>query len=63
MFTQLRTGEAVLVIAALEGRTARCLAVLHALIECLKRAIYAPHHVLQDLGIDYAVWQSFFDAG
>src|SRR5262249_36761349 len=55
VLTHLRVGEAVVALASVEARVARCLASLDAAEEGLEGPIYALHHVLQDLAVDRAV--------
>jgi hypothetical protein len=48
----------------MQSRVARFLACVDAAEERLKCAIYAQHHVLQDLGVDLAIFgHRFFYAG
>ncbi len=64
MFAYLWIGEAVVAIAAMETRIARCLPFAKPTEECLEGPVHAQHHVLQHLGINIAIFRHrLLDAG
>ncbi len=63
MLAHLRIGEAVVTVASVEARIARCLPFAQTAEERLEGALYPQHHILQDLRVDLGVFgQRFFDA-
>ena len=64
MFAHLRIGEAVVAVAAVKARIARRLALPDTAEERLKGAVYAQHHILQDLAVDLGIFgHGLLDAG
>jgi hypothetical protein len=64
MLAHLWIGKGVVAVAGMKAGIAGCIARLHATEESLERPVDPQRHVLQDLGIDLAVFgQRLFNAG
>jgi hypothetical protein len=55
--SDLWIGKAVVALTPMEAWVAGRLTVLHALKERQKRAVYTEYDILQDLGVDFAVFR------